>query len=460
MAILRAPGGVAFMLLLVLAPAALGSNRPLPWAYNAIWAAAALGLIVIAEFISAGRRGPVARAPIGAAASLFLLTAAWAWFQTLSVSGSIFPTPIWDYAASAGVERGGAISIAPHDTLWRLMRLLTVGAAFLAAYFLGRNERWATAIIRAILVAACIYALYGLMQVSLDLDKVLWFDRGTGRLTSTFVSPNNAATLFGLASVIALALVIREFRHTLAEAIHHRGRHRVSAIIAALPGRLGLELVLFFIVFVALLLTASRGGILFTIAALLALVGLQSFRRMPGSAGVQIAGVLIALFAVTLLLVVFQMSGAPLLTRILEGGLASEGRVQAFQTGFQILQDNWLLGTGYGTFEEIFPLYREDSSSLNLVWDKAHNDYLELFIGLGIFGGLALLLSILVLFANTLRGFFVRRRNTHFAAVAVGASILVGLHSLVDFSLQIEAVALTYAALLGVGVAQSQTDRV
>ena len=44
--------------------------------------------------------------------------------------------------------------------------------------------------------------------------------------------------------------------------------------------------------------------------------------------------------------------------------------------------------------------------------------------------------------------------------VAVGAAILVGAHALVDFSLQIQAVALTVAALLGAGLAQAESSRV
>ena len=44
---------------------------------------------------------------------------------------------------------------------------------------------------------------------------------------------------------------------------------------------------------------------------------------------------------------------------------------------------------------------------------------------------------------------FARRRDQVFALAAVGATVLVALHALVDFSLQIPAVAVTFAALLG-----------
>jgi len=44
-------------------------------------------------------------------------------------------------------------------------------------------------------------------------------------------------------------------------------------------------------------------------------------------------------------------------------------------------------------------------------------------------------------------------------AVATGVAFLVGVHALVDFSLQIQAVTLTFVAILGAGVAQSTNSR-
>ena len=40
-------------------------------------------------------------------------------------------------------------------------------------------------------------------------------------------------------------------------------------------------------------------------------------------------------------------------------------------------------------------------------------------------------------------------------SIAASVSVLVGAHALIDFSLQIQAVALTYMAVLGAGVAQA-----
>jgi hypothetical protein len=60
-----------------------------------------------------------------------------------------------------------------------------------------------------------------------------------------------------------------------------------------------------------------------------------------------------------------------------------------------------------------------------------------------------------LLFCYVVRGVLVRRKNHVFPLFAASATVLVAFHSLVDFSLQIPAVALTYAVVLGMGVAQS-----
>ena len=63
--------------------------------------------------------------------------------------------------------------------------------------------------------------------------------------------------------------------------------------------------------------------------------------------------------------------------------------------------------------------------------------------------------SLGLLTAMCVRGVFVRNRDRMFALAGLGATALVGVHSMFDFSLQIPAVALFYSVILGLGVAQS-----
>jgi O-antigen ligase len=129
----------------------------------------------------------------------------------------------------------------------------------------------------------------------------------------------------------------------------------------------------------------------------------------------------------------------------------------AYEPTFQASKDNAFLGSGYGTFQDIYPLYRNENPYSRLVWDKAHNDYLELFLGLGIPVALVFLLCLTFVFAVVVRGYFRRRRNAIYPGIAVASTIVLAVHAFADFSAQIQAVAMVYAMILGVGAAQSHS---
>jgi hypothetical protein len=118
-----------------------------------------------------------------------------------------------------------------------------------------------------------------------------------------------------------------------------------------------------------------------------------------------------------------------------------------------------LLGYGYGTFADVFPMFRDQSAGTFNGWDVAHSTYLEVFQGLGLIYGSMLVASVVLLVLACVKGAMTRRENETIPCVAASAAFLVGIHSLVDFSLQIQAIAITFMALLGAGVAQSQSSR-
>jgi hypothetical protein len=59
---------------------------------------------------------------------------------------------------------------------------------------------------------------------------------------------------------------------------------------------------------------------------------------------------------------------------------------------------------------------------------------------------------------DCLKGARTRQRDATIPAIAASVSFLVGVNAFVDFSLQIQAVTLTYMAILGAGVAQARDD--
>ena len=92
-------------------------------------------------------------------------------------------------------------------------------------------------------------------------------------------------------------------------------------------------------------------------------------------------------------------------------------------------------------------------------YDRAHNTWLENLFELGVPAAMALFLAIGGLVVICLQGVRRRRRDWAFPAVGVAASVLVGVHAMLDFSLQLPAVAILYACIMGVACAQSWSSR-
>ena len=96
--------------------------------------------------------------------------------------------------------------------------------------------------------------------------------------------------------------------------------------------------------------------------------------------------VLISLPVLILGLLALFLYGAQLLLPA-NGDLSSQaGRVKIFQTAFPALVDYFPVGSGLGTFEEIYRRYEDESAVTRVFINHAHNDYLELVIELGLPG--------------------------------------------------------------------------
>jgi hypothetical protein len=92
------------------------------------------------------------------------------------------------------------------------------------------------------------------------------------------------------------------------------------------------------------------------------------------------------------------------------------------------------------------------------VWDRAHDSLLEIAAEAGIpFAGIVVAgwIAAMSILAVGIR----RRYDPTASTIAFCACLLVSLHSLIDFSLQIPGVAIPVFALAGTGLAQSISSR-
>jgi O-antigen ligase len=157
---------------------------------------------------------------------------------------------------------------------------------------------------------------------------------------------------------------------------------------------------------------------------------------------------------------IFLIFGDVVLGKIAQSGFRDQGRSALYViTMRSILVAPWL-GYGYGTFVDVFPMFRDQSVTTWGQWPAAHDTYLEAFQGLGLIFGPMLVATVAVLVWRCVKGAAMRQMNETLPCVAAGAAFLLGAHALVDFTLQLQAIAITFMALLGAGVAQSESSRV
>jgi O-antigen ligase len=432
--------------LVLLAPIPLGCVYPLASTILAVATAALLLWSGLAGLLRRHREGfgfPHARPALWPIAAPFLAAALWAAVQASPSTPVAWHHPIWDQAADAlGVALRGAVSIDPFETLSALMRLLSYGGVFWLSWSLCRTPGRSEQALLAIAAAGGIYAAYALFNVFSGADLVLWYPKTvySGMASGTFFNRNTYATYAGLGLVCVTALTARAFLAPLpGAAAAPSARHLRWWLLPA-----------WMLLATALLLSASRGGLISAIAGLVAAAAAFSASPAASRRSRAAAAALLLLLGIAFA----ALSGGRVAERLASTETAAEDRpiVWALTTD-EIARHPWV-GVGYGAFEGAFHALRP--AQLGGYFDKAHNTYLEEAMELGVPAAVALTLAAAVAAVGCAAG--LRRApdvsgddlgRAAAAAAGLGASTLVAVHSVVDFSLQIPAVATAYAFILG-----------
>jgi len=439
------------LLLLVLAPLPLGSNREWSWTLCAFWVAA-ITLVWVLQALFRPQHVSVSLKP--AIIVLFLSVCAWVWVQTATWVPLAWIHPVWNM--NAGVLGGllpGSISLSPEDSFIAGMRLLCYGLVFFLAFQFGRNRERALSTFKWIAFAGFVYAIYGLIIFWGEFGSLFWFidDGFKADVRGTFVNRNSFATYTGLALLCAIAVFnLQVTARRSATYIMPMGRERrIEQFIL----QVWKPLTAIMLMTTALILTHSRGGFFSTLAGGLVLLYMLSKREQRQSSGSKAAlggAVLVAVIA-------FVLTSEVLLQRIDRMTIDGNARLEVYVQAAEAIEDNPLLGFGYGTFTDSFRLYRDDK--LNAHFDKTHNTYLENIFELGWPVAVILFLCIIWLTLICIKGARNRGRDWVFPATGVAATVLVAIHSFFDFSLQMPAIAITYAGILGIASAQSFSTR-
>jgi hypothetical protein len=433
-----------------------GSNVLLAWGINAVLFP---GLVAIYELslLIRGERHPVAIWQIKAPAALFGAVVLWILIQNATWTPDWLHHPIWQMTGDAlDKPIDGSISVNRELTSLALLRLITAASAFWIALQLCRDASRAGLLLWSIAVITSVYAAYGLVSFALKPANVPSFKNLHGVVTSTFSSSNCFAAYAGIGLVAFCGLILRLYRNEFAN-VGGSLRFRIASFIEV-TGQKGVALLGgAFVILVALLLSGSRGGIASTALGLVVLAALTLGLRKH-----QFAEQRVAILVVGALLVAasFVFFGDVVAGKISQEGLRDQNRMAVYTIIIRSIFDAPVLGYGYGTFADVFPMFRDQSISTWGKWQMAHDTYLEVLQGLGVVFGSMLMASVSLLVFRCIKGAGTRQMNETLPCVAASVAFLLGMHALVDFSLQMQATTITFMALLGAGVAQSESSRV
>ena len=441
----------AFLVLLVLAPLPFGANRA--WAWSLLAVGAGLVLLAWSSLVSRGALPFVWRRAFWPALGLGCGVFCWIFVQIFIPMPESVANPLWG-AAAVALERdlGPTISIAPDQSGPAILRAMTYAATFWLAMQFGRDSERAWQLLRWIAIASGGYAAYGLLSYVTGNELILWYDRWAYRedVTSTFVNRNSFATFAALGLLSALALCTRAYK--LSWERSDRSLPRLNrAVESLLLSRSLAYLLLSLLIGMALLQSHSRMG--FFAGA----VGLTVFLLLLRTSRVIRGGAAATLLCVVIGAFILVASGRGTFERI--QATRDLDRLPIFELVLQAIESAPLLGYGYGSFASVFPMFRDLSVPTTIDYTEAHNTYLELALELGVVAAGGVVIAVAWFAALCGAAVYRKRRDRIVPALAAAATVTVGVHSLTDFSLQIPAVAVTYAAILGVGCARSWSTR-
>ncbi len=356
------------------------------------------------------------------------------------------------------------VSIRPGET-WAKVRLMaTFSGLVLLIVAWADGRRRIVFLLSSVTVIGFLVAVQGLIQFLTPNGKIYWVRRSiTSSGFGPFVNHNHFAGYVEMVIPVAVSLAFyliefpEPYEPRAARDAGHRdlgGARQGFVEEMSRFGRGALAVFAAVILVVSLFFCLSRGGILSAAVSGLILFALL-WGRIPSRRLAWSFAVAIPLFVAVLIVwigpgVVTRQMG----TYSTVGGEASF-RLRAMVWNSMLHNQSRFLwvGSGLGTFEDSFAAFTPPGATAR--WDKAHNDYLQVLWETGLVGAILFLAAAAVFFRrywwSALRG---PAHPLGLFRIGIAVSLLsIGLHSVVDFNLQIGANGFLFALLCGVLIA-------
>jgi O-antigen ligase len=315
------------------------------------------------------------------------------------------------------------ISFTPYDSVMTLFAVIPATSIFLATLRLAPSGRL---LALSVLVGTILGILLGVLQVQGGRESWAYLYRITNTgAVGFFANQNHMATLL-LVSIPMAAAILGSAKMGPRTAA---GRYATGAAILAL-----------ILVGIGLNGSLAAFGLLVPvlIASVLLLPGTARWRRLalPASlAALVVGGIFIAYAPIAA--ASFQS----------EASTSVNSRVAIWKVTSEAIHQTFPVGTGLGSFEEVYRQFEPSDRVTSEYVNHAHNDYLELVLELGL-AGLVLIPLFLIWWAVTTVRIWRSHSSTVFARAATIGTAAILTQSAVDFPLRTAAISVIFAALL------------
>ena len=355
------------------------------------------------------------------------------------------------------VSSGGATAIAlvntlsldPNSTRLVLVQLSTLLVFFAATLVFVDTPHRLQILVRTIMVFGFLLAILGLSQSITSPTKVYWFrELNQSTAFGPFINRHHFAGYMELTIALPLGLLF-------AGAVDKEKRI-IYLFIAGLMG-------------VALVMTASRGGIVSLVAEIFFLMIVTAIWRKPSERRrkrahrfKQVLGRLgmTGALLVGLFLGVVLLGGEFSINRFIDSVNTDDpttGRAHFWAVTLDIIKAHPYVGTGLGAYGVIYTRYDTRNGLYRL--EQAHNDYLQVLSDGGIIGAVLALSFVILLFWKAISRARSRddfRRGLALAAMSGCFAVLV--HSFFDFTLHTTSNALLFLVLAALATLNGRVE--
>lgn len=332
-----------------------------------------------------------------------------------------------------------SISVNSNASYVDLLKVIAYAMIFFIIINNIRSENRIKKIFNVIILIGFIIAVFAIIQKLSYNGKIFWLRKLTrgGSPFGPFVNRDHYAGYMGMIVPIALCKLF-----TIKQIEKRMLLGFCSVIMIS-----------------SLILSLSRGGVLFFMAGVIFLsVMLFLVRKSDRKKLIYLLGIIFTVF-----LFVFWLGVAPVIDRL--STLAAKekdyfpARMPTWRATVELIKDYPVTGTGIGTFEYVFPKYR--TPDIKKRFRHAHNDYIQLLAEMGIPG-----VIVVSFFFTVCIGMFVRRLKNnarkeivYYQIGGITSCMIMLLHSFFDFNLRIPSNALLFIVITGLTYSASLSKK-